>query len=173
MNFYITRKCGSMIFRFPNGDGRKVKRQVLSGEAIPRAALLAMGESRVRSMVAEGAFVAIEENAIPSDMQLGEPDVNPQRVGVGDREFMPEARALPGRRRDEALDRLLDEQEAKKTRTTIDEDIGGTPDGAIKVERPEEDEDEDDYDDEDLTSEERDAIEAIDRADEAGAARTE
>ena len=161
MHYYMTRKGGSMIFRLTAEDDTRVKKHILAGQSIPDDCLAFLGEKKVAGHIAAGTFVAVEEGAVPSDADLGEADVNPITVGVGDEDFMPEATAQPGKQRDEALQNLLDEQERRKAETTIDEEVGGTPDGAIKVTRPVDDDDDDGEYADLMTDVERDAVAAI------------
>ena len=165
MHYYMTRKGGSMIFRITNEDDTRTKKHVVAGQSIPSDCLAFLGEKKVAAFVADGTFVTVEGDAVPD---LGEADVHPIRVGTGDKDFMPEATAQEGKQRDEALQNLLDEQERLKAETVIDEEIGGTPDGAIQVERPADEDDEDDDEYEALmTDAERDAIAAIEASENA------
>jgi len=168
MHYYMTRKGGSMVFRLDTPEGR-VKKHIVAGQSIPADCLEFLGQAKVDGHVKSGTFVAIADDAVPSDSDLGAADVNPIPIGTGDKDFMPEAQALPGKQKDQALLNLLAEQERIKTETTIDEEMGGTPDGAVKVERPvdEDDDDEDDYLDDEyedmMTDAEREAIAKIER----------
>jgi hypothetical protein len=163
MHYYMTRKAGSMIFRLVREDKSRNKKHVLAGQEIPADCLAHLGETKVASLVAEGAFVAAEDGELPN---LGQLDVAPIRIGTSDKDFMPESQAAPGKQHDEALLNLLAAQEARKVEATIDEEIGGTPDGLVKVERPvdEDDEDDDEYEAM-MTDAERDAIAAIEAGD--------
>lgn len=161
MHYYMTRKGGSMVFRITNEDNTRTKKHIIAGQSIPADCLAHLGKKKVEAFVGDGTFVAVDGDAAPD---LGMTDVNPIRVGTSDKAFSPEATAQPGKQRDEALQNLLDEQERRKAQTTIDDEIGGTPDGVIKVERPaDEDDDDDDEDEYDamMTDAERDAIAAI------------
>jgi hypothetical protein len=160
MHYFMTRRGGSMIYRVPG----RAKVHILAGQQIPDYCVEWLGEKKVAAFVADGVFAPLPAGQTPSDSDLGQPDVNPIPVGVGDKEFMPEAKALPGKQRDQALRNLLAEQEARKARTYVDSEAGGSPDGAVKVTLPPEelDSDYDDYE-EMLTDREREAISAIER----------
>lgn len=152
MDYYVSKKAGSILLRAPN------KLHLVAGDHIPTAHWNAI-EGAVRAQfIKDGVVEGFED---PDSVKLSEapPVVQPIKIGVGKTKFMEEAKVQPGERRDAALDKLLKEQRDAK----VDARKESSPDGVVHVELPP---DEDDDEDEDaLTDEELAAIRLIEAED--------
>ncbi len=152
MDYYVSKKAGSILIRKPS------KLHLVAGDHVPTPHWEALPEETRRQMIDEGTVEGFED---PDNVKLSEAPVEKQAIpiGVGDGKFMAEATVQPGRRFDAALDALIAKQHASR----VDPDEGGSPDGIVLVELPDEDEIENLIDEEfeDLTPEERAAIRRI------------
>ena len=154
MDYYVSKKAGSILLRKPN------RLHLVAGDHIPTVYWDALGAAAQQSLMAEGA---VEGFTDPDSVQLAEapPIEQPIRIGVSDREFMAEAKVQRGVRHDRALSEL-EQLDREREQSMVDMEAGGSPDGVIKVELPPEDLDEGD---EDLTDEERDEIRRMEQED--------
>lgn len=166
MDYYVSKKAGSIMFRRPR------KHHLIAGDHIPAEVWEAVEASTQAELLKTGMVEGFED---PDSVQLSEPEQEQlPRVGVGNDDFMPEAKVQRGERRDAELERLIAEQEARKAESEVDPERGGSADGVVKVELPPEEDDEDlddedlDADESDLTDEERAAIEEMEREDQEG-----
>lgn len=150
MEYYVTKKAGSVLFRKPR------RRHVLAGEHIPAEFWAEVREDARAELLRSGMVQGFQD---PDSVRLDEPEPDPNApvVGVGNNEFMPEAHVQPGKRRDKQLDELAREQRRAtlkaKAESEVDPDLGGSADGVVRVELPPEEDDEE-FDDSDLTAEE-------------------
>ena len=155
MDYYVSKKAGSLMFRKPN------KLHLVAGDHIPSDYWNALPGESQQSLLREGA---VEGFADPDNVELAPAPavVQPIKIGCSKTGFMPEAKVQPGQRHDAALDKLVAEQEKAREllhRAKIDARKSRSGDGVVEVQLPVED-DEDDEDD--LTDAEREAIRRFD-----------
>lgn len=164
MDYYVSKKAGSLLFRQPH------KMQLVAGEHIPADVWNQVDSTVQADLLKTGMVEGFDD---PDNVKLSDPVIEGPRIGVGNDKFMPEATVQRGERHDEALQKLIKEQEERarkaKEDSEVDPEQGGSADGVVQVELPpEEDDDDYDYDDEsdedDLTPEELAAIREMDAA---------
>lgn len=157
MDYYVTKKAGSILLRSPS------KLHALAGQHIPVAHWQALPADVRARMIADGSVQGFED---PDSVRLPEPPKEAlPGVGVRKDEFMPEARVLRGERRDAALEALIAEQKARSQKaredSEVDQEAGGSADGVVQVELPQEDEGDEDFDE--LSDEDLDIVRDLER----------
>lgn len=146
MDYYVTKKAGSIIFRAPR------KHHLVAGDHVPPEVWSATASDVRAELLRSGMVEGFDD---PDSVVLDDPEPESlPRVGVGKHEFMAEAHVQRGERRDRALEELAREQERRRRESEVDVERGGSADGVVKVEMPPEDDEDVDFDEGDLTPEE-------------------
>tara|TARA_R110002095_G_C4251957_1_gene240431 strand:+ start:25020 stop:25520 length:501 start_codon:yes stop_codon:yes gene_type:complete len=162
MDYYVSKKAGSIMFRAPK------KAHLVAGDHIPAEAWAGIPESSQQELLNTGMVEGFTD--VDTVVLADAPSENLPRVGSGNKDFMPEAKVQQGERVDVKLKELEAAQakaaEQAKDESEVDLEEGGSADGVVQVELPADEDEDEDLDVEDsLTDEELEALREMEQED--------